>query len=710
MRGMRSFTLAAFGVAALLSATGCASIAPSSPGAGAVLPLRTLRLYETGVGYFERSGKVPARADSGLPVPAGHLDDALKTLVVLSPDGKTRVDGIEFGSSLSHGMARAMAGLPLEDSDAVGYETLLMSLKGSRVELRTPKETLRGRLVDVDKVPVEAPPTPQDKEDAKTPRKPPQLRVTIFTDVGAVMHVDGNDVLSVRPTDPAQAARIDAALAALLEHGAASHHDLRVLGDPGSPITLGYIAETPVWRTSYRVVLTKDAAILQGWALLHNDTDEDWNDIKVELVNGRPDSFLFPLAAPRYTRRPLVTPTGELATVPQLMGKTADGLWGDQLGESYGAAGMGMSGTGYGGGGRGEGIGLGRIGTVGHGAGTGGESGSSLLEVGDLSNVAQATGVEAGALFVYTMPAPVALRGHSSTLVPFLQQNIEAERIAWFDSPGVVARSGLRFVNSTAQTLPPGTMAIFSDGGFSGESAIDRMRAKERRFLTYGADLDVDADQQILSSDEAPQRLTFADGILHEHFLRTTVSSWTLENRSGSARAIYVSLALDRNATLTGADAIDYDAQSSKPLALFRLPAGQRANKKTTSLEGLSRATRIGDLTSKRLGELAATATLAANDKAIAVEVTPKIKDIEDLRLHLVEARAELALQEKDLVRLREDAKAIGDKGPAAAPIVTRMIAAEDRIGVVRKRIDDMEKDEKAKLTALALTLGKLGH
>ena len=152
---MRSSTLAALGAVLLLSTTGCASLAPANTGAGAVLPLRTLRLYETGVGYFERSGKVPARADAGLPVPAGHLDDALKTLVVLSPDGKTRVDGIEFGSSLSHGMARAMAGLPLEDGDVVGYETLLMSLKGSRVELRTPKETPRGRLGAVANFPVE---------------------------------------------------------------------------------------------------------------------------------------------------------------------------------------------------------------------------------------------------------------------------------------------------------------------------------------------------------------------------------------------------------------------------------------------------------------------------------------------------------------------------------------------------------------------------
>ncbi len=46
-------------------------------------------------------------------------------------------------------------------------------------------------------------------------------------------------------------------------------------------------------------------------------------------------------------------------------------MWGDSIGDSFGAGGLGLSGVGEGGGGRGEGIGLGNVGTIGHGAGTG---------------------------------------------------------------------------------------------------------------------------------------------------------------------------------------------------------------------------------------------------------------------------------------------------------------------------------------------------
>ncbi len=704
---MRAFIVACALVAVT---TGCVSAATTQT---AALPLKRLRLYETGVGYFERSGVLSQDEHAGLPIPAGHLDDALKTLVVLTPGGKAATEGVEFGSSLSHGMARAMAGLPVEDDNAaVTYEVLLASLKGSRVEVRTPRQTYTGRLVDVEAI-ADAEPSDEAKTGTKTktPRPQPHSRLTVLTDHAEVVHVEGTDIEAVRPTDAAQVARIDAALEALLAHGAANHHLLRLLGKPGAPVTLGYIAETPVWRTTYRLVIGSDQrAMLQAWALLHNDTDENWQNVQVELVNGRPDSFLFPLAAPRYARRELVTPKNELSTVPQLMGSTADTLWGDHAGETFGAGGIGLSGTGEGGGGRGEGIGLGSIGTVGHGYGSGGVGESSLLEVGDLAGIAQAKGVESGALFVYGMPTPLALRAHASALVPFLQQSVEAEPIAWFESAGATARSAVRFVNSTTQTLPPGTMAFFGGGGFSGESAIDRLRPSEKRFLTFGADLDAIATQSVISVDDRVERLTFLGDQLSEHFRRTTDSEWTLENRGGLPRTMVVSLDIDHNATFKGADATDYDAQTSRPLATFRVPPRQEQKRNTTSVEGLARHTSLAQLSSHRLTTLAALTSLAARDKLVATEAASKQKDLEETRGRLAAAREEQKSLETDLARFREDAKAVGDRGALTQPLVARIVAAEDRVGVVRKRIDELTKEETKRIDAVRVTLRRLAH
>jgi hypothetical protein len=111
------------------------------------LPLSRVRLYETGVGYFERSGTIPG-GETALPVPAGHLDDALKTLVVLG--GDVKVNGVAFSSSVSRDMARKLAGLPEQGDGPLSFSELARSFKGASVSLVVAGGgNFSGRLVDV---------------------------------------------------------------------------------------------------------------------------------------------------------------------------------------------------------------------------------------------------------------------------------------------------------------------------------------------------------------------------------------------------------------------------------------------------------------------------------------------------------------------------------------------------------------------------------
>ncbi len=74
---------------------------------------------------------------------------------------------------------------------------------------------------------------------------------------------------------------------------------------------VGYVVEHPIWKTSYRLVLpkeTEDKPFLQGWAVVENPTDEDWKDVRMALVAGRPISFQMDLYTPLYVPRPMVEP------------------------------------------------------------------------------------------------------------------------------------------------------------------------------------------------------------------------------------------------------------------------------------------------------------------------------------------------------------------------------------------------------------------
>lgn len=705
---MRSRASTFASVAAFL--LGCQSAGPSQT-AASVLPLRTVRLYETGVGYFERSGTVSGDDQASLPVPAGHLDDALKTLVVLGADNKRTVAGLEFGSSVSRAMGRALAGLPLDADTPVTHFDMLSSLKGAHVEIQEKggdKDPLPGRVIDVLAPDLAAHKAEKDGKDAKETSAKPGAQIVFAGDDGALRKLDANDVVWVRPTDPAFASRLDAALDALNASASRTPRNLRIMLGHG-PITLGYVAETPVWRTTYRIVIGKDdkhTAALQGWALLHNDTDENWKDVRATLVNGRPDSFLFPLAAPRYARRELVTPENQASTVPQLLGRTVDAIWGDHVDDTIAAGGLGLSGVGEGGGGAGYGIGLGSVGTIGHGSGTGSGT-SSLLAVGDLANIASATGVESGVLFSYTLGQPLDLRAHGSALVPFVSAKVDAEPIAWLASPTADARAAVRFVNSTPQTLPSGPVAFFADGGFAGEAAIDRLKPNERRFLQFGADLDVELTVVRSDAKETVKRLTFEYEAISLHYLKTTTSEWKLENRSGGARSLYVSIDVIRNATITGADALDYDTHGGHPIAIVKLEPRSEGKRTVVTVEGLSRPMSIAALDVELLGRLAAEPELSASEKATTLELAKKQKELDLVRKALEKTKADLADVEKDTDRLREHLKAAGgEKGLGApaggqSPFVVRILAAEDRRTALRKQQETQEAERKVRALAV---------
>src|SRR5207302_4707816 len=67
----------------------------------------------------------------------------------------------------------------------------------------------------------------------------------------------------------------------------------------------------PIWKTSYRLVLgtkKQEKPYLQGWAVVENPSDEDWREVRMALVSGRPISFQMDLYTPLYVSRPVVVP------------------------------------------------------------------------------------------------------------------------------------------------------------------------------------------------------------------------------------------------------------------------------------------------------------------------------------------------------------------------------------------------------------------
>ena len=81
-------------------------------------------------------------------------------------------------------------------------------------------------------------------------------------------------------------------------------HDLRVR----------YVAATPVWKPTYRLIMEGDKLHLQAWGIVYNLSGEDWKNVQLSLVAGAPISFEATLGTPVTPQRPVITDSGEVVS------------------------------------------------------------------------------------------------------------------------------------------------------------------------------------------------------------------------------------------------------------------------------------------------------------------------------------------------------------------------------------------------------------
>lgn len=290
-------------------------------------------------------------------------------------------------------------------------------------------------------------------------------------------------------------------------------HDLQV----------GYIAATPVWRPSYRLVIEKDGAELQSWGIVQNLSGEDWTAVSLSLIAGAPLAFEAKLGQPVIPERPVVTDSGEvIAAVPRsetslnqeqppppppaapvaapATGADKDEPSLDDLrdeAERKNAEAVAESGPG-----------LGRFAGVTRGTGgaaaaapkpskkvaayrprpssgpMGGAAPAPIQEPRpnpsaprNLSALA-AIAVEAGATR-YDIPTPITVPDKSATMVMLLSKKVPGESIFLFAPDGGVPDSMshpfrvARFTNKSGGLLERGPIAIFEQGAFLGQGMVD---------------------------------------------------------------------------------------------------------------------------------------------------------------------------------------------------------------------------------------------
>lgn len=302
---------------------GLSSVVPlqAQNAAGQSLPLRQVVLYSSGVGYFQRSGTVNGTAAVDLNFRTEKINDLLKSLVLLDPQGGARTVAYPTPASLARRLNKSGQAL----GTGISLGSLLSQFQGAQV-LLTPAggQPVEGRLVSV-----HVKPTPVKEVGVV------QADVLNLLTATGLRAVPLDQVAEVTLLDE----RLDRELRENLELLATGLDDqrqtvrLQFTGKGAREVKAGYLQEMPVWKTSYRLVLDKDQKpYLQGWAIVENTTDEDWKDVRLSLVSGRPISFIQDLYQPLYVPRPVVEPQVVGSPIPQAYGEAVLGGLGGGLG------------------------------------------------------------------------------------------------------------------------------------------------------------------------------------------------------------------------------------------------------------------------------------------------------------------------------------------------------------------------------------------
>ncbi len=497
-----------------------------------MLKLTKVILYKHGVGYFERQGRVAGDATLTLTFKQAEVSDVLKSLTVLDLDGG-HVSAVSYDSSRPPEQLLAEVDLHIPNTDSlVG---LLPQLMGARVAVEPAGGArLEGVLLGVDHV------------DRPTPSGVGKVvLVSLLTDGGDLRSYELQTLGRLELLDPALRRDLDFYLRTVLS---TKKKDARTFtffaeGQGSRSVRVSYTVEAPVWKATYRIILGEEGRppTVQGWAVVDNTQDEDWEDVELALVAGLPVSFRHNLYTPRFIKRPEVEvkeTTGVLPPqVEEGMDVLADGDEEEVVSGSDTAMALSLSAAPLGGAAakmrKREASGGGR-------SGGGGYGGGGPSQVSSMS--AQVRERQVGDLFEYRIEHSVTIRRNQSALVPIVLRPFEGRSVLLYNKASR-AENPLRcveFKNTTGLTLEGGPVTVLEAGSYVGEAMLDTLKPSDERLVPYAVELSVRVLDNIDSHEQPVHRVLIRNLQLTEERLLVRRTVYHFNNKSDHENIVYL--------------------------------------------------------------------------------------------------------------------------------------------------------------------------
>ncbi|MHA1378974.1 MAG: tetratricopeptide repeat protein [Candidatus Helarchaeota archaeon] len=438
-----------------------------------MLPIKSAILYKTGIGYFERTGKVDLGKTNNIVMSFKKklMNDILASLSVSS--NNALVTGVSYEGSeidLDRALEDCLIKVPEHDS----FLALLKQLVGSRIEIKLSNDTITGIVLGIQKF---------EKGVEGTDEKIMEPYLVIADDNGDIKNILISDMTGPNSYFNLNDERMNNELKYFLEtiytskKRDAKSMTIFLEQKPDatgiSEVSISYLHEVPSWKASYRLLQFPNEVVIQGFGLIDNPTDEDWDDINLILVAGLPISFIYDLYTPNYIQRPTKARRESYDITPTSYEEAIEDFTGEGMKTNFadGIVSMAKDTRKF----------------------KGGDISTKQMKEVLQSTKVGVSGSEAGDFFQYQITAPITVKRNQSSLVPILQSKITSKRMSVYnekvrkDNPMLT----VELTNDTGLTLEEGPISVFEADNYSGESMLPFLKKDEKRRIGYAVDLGV---------------------------------------------------------------------------------------------------------------------------------------------------------------------------------------------------------------------------
>jgi hypothetical protein len=394
---------------------------------------------------------------------------------------------------------------------------------------------------------------------------------------------------------------------------------LEFVGEGKRRVRVGYVVESPLWKTSYRLMTDKSGKpSLQGWAIVDNPTNEDWKNVRVALVAGRPISFQMDLYTPLYVPRPRVELELFAGLRPPIHQGSMDWMEAQRKALEKVAPRPSFA----------------------H---------DEQPRIKDDQPSVKAEVV--GEFFQYVLEHPISLPRNRSAMLPILNEQVKGEPVSIYTEATLAKHPlrGLRFENTTKLYLMQGPVTLFTESTYAGDAVLPNMQPGEERLITSAIDLGMEVEPRV--ANPGGQRIfsvRVEKGVLYASLTVRESKTYHVRNRTADKdRVLLIEHPIREGLTL-----VSPAKPTERARGVYRFEVKVQAGKAAT-LEVIEERTLVEQVTLTDADDKTVLHYLSS--AAASPAVREALKKAQELKGKLTTTRRAIARAERQLKTIVDD-------------------------------------------------------